>query len=66
MWWGQLRADGSYTYMARGGLYQQWIYVSPVDDVVIVRFAAESADASEPYSWPEIFQTIVNELAAAG
>jgi CubicO group peptidase (beta-lactamase class C family) len=52
--------------MARGGVYQQWIYVSPVDHVVIVRFAAESADANEPYSWPEIFQTITNKLAAVG
>jgi CubicO group peptidase (beta-lactamase class C family) len=63
LWWGQQQSDGSYAYMARGGNYQQWIYVSPVDRVVIVRFAAESADASEPYVWPAIFQTIVKTLA---
>ena len=49
--------------MARGGTYQQWVYVSPADNVVIVRFAAESADASEPYWWPDIFQSIVRSLA---
>jgi hypothetical protein len=52
--------------MARGGIYQQWIYVSPVEHLVIVRFAAEGADAREPYSRPDIFQTVANTLAGAG
>ncbi len=63
LWWGRMRPDGSYSYMARGGMYEQWLYVSPSDDVVIVRFAAESADATEPYSWPDIFQSIAGKLS---
>jgi CubicO group peptidase (beta-lactamase class C family) len=66
LWWGRTRPDGSYAYMARGGVYQQWITVSPVDHLVIVRFAAESADAGEPYFWPDIFQTIANRLDGIG
>jgi CubicO group peptidase (beta-lactamase class C family) len=49
LWWGRVRPDGSYAFMARGNLQQQWIYVSPRDRVVIVRFGLVDNAAD---SWP--------------
>lgn len=55
LWWGQIRPDGSYVYMARGNLQQQWIYISPSDHVVIVRFGLVDGSAD---SWPDIFNNL--------
>ena len=60
-WWGLRRQDGSYAYMARGNLQQHWIYISPRDRVVIVRFGLVDGSAD---SWPEIFETISSKLAS--
>jgi CubicO group peptidase (beta-lactamase class C family) len=60
LWWGQLRPDGSYVYMARGGLQQQWIYVSPRDRVVIVRLGL--VDGSADW-WPDVFQSVTDEVS---
>jgi CubicO group peptidase (beta-lactamase class C family) len=60
-WWGLRREDGSYAYMARGNLQQHWIYVSPRDRVVIVRFGLVDGSAD---SWPDIFETISSKLVA--
>jgi hypothetical protein len=46
--------------MARGNLQQHWIYVSPGDRVVIVRFGLVDGSAD---SWPDIFETISSKLA---
>jgi CubicO group peptidase (beta-lactamase class C family) len=59
-WWGLRRQDGSYAYMARGNLQQHWIYVSPRDRVVIVRFGLVDGSAD---SWPDILETISSKLA---
>jgi CubicO group peptidase (beta-lactamase class C family) len=59
LWWGVHRPDGSYVYLARGGLQQQWIYVSPRDRVVIVRFGLVEGGADW---WPDIFETVSARL----
>jgi CubicO group peptidase (beta-lactamase class C family) len=59
MWWGKLRPDGSYVYMARGGAQQQWIYVSPQDRMVIVRFGLAEGGAD---SWPDVFESLAAGL----
>jgi len=46
--------------MARGNIQQHWVYVSPRDRVVIVRFGLVDGSAE---SWPEIFETISDKLA---
>jgi len=59
LWWGRVRPDGSYVYMARGGLQHQWIYVSPQDRVVIVRFGLVEGAAD---SWPDVFESLIAKL----
>ena len=59
LWWGQTRPDGSYVFMARGNLQQQWIYVSPSDHVVIVRFGL--VDGSADW-WPNVFQNVIDSI----
>ena len=59
-WWGLRHPDGSYAFMARGNIQQHWIYVSPRDSVVIVRFGLVDGSAE---SWPDIFETISDKLA---
>jgi CubicO group peptidase (beta-lactamase class C family) len=60
LWWGQVRPDGSYAFMARGNLQQQWIYVSPRDRVVIVRFGL--VDGSVDW-WPDVFQSVTDAVS---
>jgi CubicO group peptidase (beta-lactamase class C family) len=63
LWWGQIRPDGSYVYMARGGHnvgQLQWIYVSPKDRVVIVQYGLVDGSVD---SWPDVFQTIADALS---
>jgi CubicO group peptidase (beta-lactamase class C family) len=63
LWWGQLRPDGSYAYMARGGHavgQLQWIYVSPKDRVVIVCFGL--VDGSADW-WPDVFQSVTDRVS---
>ena len=54
LWWGMRRPDGSYDFMAQGHL-GQWIFVSPIDSLVIVRFGLDDGGVD---SWVEVFQTI--------
>ena len=58
LWWGRVRPDGSYAFMARGNLQQQWIYVSPRDGIVIVRFGLFDNAAD---SWPDIFESVTDK-----
>ncbi len=64
LWWGKLRPDGSYVYLARGGWNQQWIYVSPQDRVVIVHFGL--LDQGGVDSWPDVFESVVDKLKRSG
>ncbi len=59
MWWGKIRPDGNYVYMARGGMQQQWIYVSPQDRVVIVRFGLVEGGVD---SWPDVFESVIAKV----
>jgi CubicO group peptidase (beta-lactamase class C family) len=63
LWWGKLRPDGSYVYLARGGMNQQWIYVSPQDQVVIVHFGL--LDEGGVNSWPDVFENLVANMKGA-
>jgi hypothetical protein len=54
-----VRQDGSYAFMARGNLQQQWIYVFPRDHIVIVRFGLVDGAAD---SWPDIFERITDSV----
>ena len=63
LWWGRVRPDGSYAFMTRGNLQQQWIYVSPRDRVVIVRFGIVDNAAD---SWPDIFESVIDNVSERG
>lgn len=63
LWWGRTRPDGSYAFMARGNLQQQWIYVSPRDRIVIVRFGLVDQAVD---SWPDIFESVTNKISGRG
>jgi CubicO group peptidase (beta-lactamase class C family) len=58
MWWGRLQDDGSYRYSASGHL-GQYIYVSPKDRVVIVRFGLDEGGIE---SWHAVFDNIITHL----
>jgi CubicO group peptidase (beta-lactamase class C family) len=53
-WWGMPNGDGTYDYVARGHLGQR-VYVSPRDNVVIVRFGIE--DGIE--KWEDVFRNMI-------
>src|SRR5439155_25740167 len=57
MWWGRMRGDGSYDFMARGN-YGQYIYVSPKRNVVIVRFGVERGQVD---SWQQVLQSVADQ-----
>lgn len=61
MWWGYLRADGTYDFAAAGDK-GQYIYVSPANGVVIVRNGIDFGGAG--ISWPELFYRFVEQYAA--
>ena len=55
LWWGQIRAGGTYVLNARGGMGQQWIYVSTSDGVVIVRSGLVEGGVDR---WPDVFEGV--------
>jgi hypothetical protein len=57
-WWGINNADGSYDFFAHGR-YDQFIYVAPRKNVVIVRLG-DALDPSVP--WPLVIHAIVDQL----
>jgi CubicO group peptidase (beta-lactamase class C family) len=54
MWWGRFTPDGGYEYMAQGHL-GQWIYVSPQEKAIIVRFGLDEGGVD---SWAEVFRSL--------
>lgn len=58
MWWGRLRTDGGYDFMAQGHL-GQWIFVCPQANVIIVRFGLDEGGVD---SWAEVFQSLAADL----
>jgi CubicO group peptidase (beta-lactamase class C family) len=57
MWWGKLNDDGTYDYAAQGHL-GQWIYVSPHENTVIVRFGLDDGGVD---SWADVFRSLVEK-----
>lgn len=60
MWWGKVRSDGNYAYMARGGSCQ-FIAVFPSERAVVVRFGLDEGGLS-PDSWFDTFERVIAEL----
>jgi CubicO group peptidase (beta-lactamase class C family) len=58
-WWGKNTPDGSYDFMARGHL-GQLIYVSPRENMVIVRFGPEP---DGDILWADIARAIVDQTS---
>jgi CubicO group peptidase (beta-lactamase class C family) len=58
LWWGKLKPDGSYDYMAQGHL-GQWIAVSPQERVIVVRFGIsdEGVDA-----WEDVIESVIAKV----
>lgn len=57
MWWGKRNEDGTYDYAAQGHL-GQWIYVSPGENMVIVRFGLDNGGVD---SWADVFRSLVEK-----
>jgi len=58
MWWGMPRPDGGHDFAAQGHL-GQWIYVSPQDRVIIVRFGLDDGGVD---SWVDVFQSVIAKV----
>jgi CubicO group peptidase (beta-lactamase class C family) len=61
LWWGMLRPDGSYEYAAQGHL-GQWIYISPQEKAIIVRFGLDEGGVD---SWPEVLREVAAKASRA-
>jgi CubicO group peptidase (beta-lactamase class C family) len=61
MWWGTNKQNGDYDYRA-AGKYGQYVYVSPSNRVVIVRYGRAEGDVE---SWPSILQELADRVGAA-
>ncbi len=57
-WWGKIKPDGSYDYVAQGHLGQR-IYISPQERIVIVRFGTDEGGVDE---WSDVFQSIIAQV----
>jgi CubicO group peptidase (beta-lactamase class C family) len=57
-WWGMVREDGHYEFMASGHLGQN-IFICPQTDLVIVRYGMEQGP---PVSWPEVMRQIEEQV----
>ncbi len=61
MWWGKTGADGDYSFWA-AGKYGQYIFVSPSNNVVIVRYGTGEGNVE---SWGNLFVEIAERVNAA-
>jgi CubicO group peptidase (beta-lactamase class C family) len=59
MWYGRLR-DGQPSNIAAEGDHGQFIYVSPANDLILVRNGTSYGDSST--QWMDAFYTAVNDL----
>lgn len=62
MWWGMNSPDGGYAYRA-AGKYGQYIFDSPQDNVVIVRYGTDEGNVN---FWPDIMMQIAERVGAQG
>jgi CubicO group peptidase (beta-lactamase class C family) len=61
MWWGTQRDHDTYDFRA-AGKYGQYIYVSPRDHVVIVRYGTDEGDVA---AWWDVFASIAERVTSA-
>jgi CubicO group peptidase (beta-lactamase class C family) len=57
-WWGMRTGDGSYDFVARGNLGQA-IYVSPGENMVVVRLGNEG---DPDVSWPGVIRSLIDAM----
>ena len=57
-WWGKLRENGYYDYLAIGHL-GEYIFVRPDQNIVIVRLGVENGP---DVVWPQVFQNLSDKL----
>jgi hypothetical protein len=53
-WWGRVKPDGSYDFIARGHVRQS-IYASPQNNTVVVRYGISGKGVD---SWEEILASV--------
>jgi CubicO group peptidase (beta-lactamase class C family) len=58
LWWGKIRQDGAYDYMAWGA-QGEFILVSPTARAVVVRFGIDEGAVD---SWPEVLLEVISRL----
>ncbi len=58
LWWGRIRADGSYDYMAWGA-QGEFIFISPKARAVVVRFGIDEGAVD---SWANVFEEVIAKL----
>jgi CubicO group peptidase (beta-lactamase class C family) len=63
MWWGQRRPDGGHDFSARGN-HGQYVFVSPSNAVVIVRFGRRYGQPAG--AWMRSFEALADALGPAG
>ena len=58
LWWGKLKPDGSYDYMAQGKR-GQWIVVSPQERMVVVRFGIDDEGVD---AWEDVIESMIAKV----
>jgi CubicO group peptidase (beta-lactamase class C family) len=58
LWWGKLKPDGSYDFMAQGKR-GQWIVVSPQARIVVVRFGIDNEGVD---AWEEVLESVIAKV----
>ena len=58
LWWGKLKPDGSYDFMAQGKR-GQWIVVSPQARVVVVRFGIDDEGVD---AWEDMLESVIAKV----
>ncbi len=58
LWWGKVRPDGSYAFMAWGA-QGEFIYIVPQERVVVVRFGIDLGKVS---AWDKVFEAVVAKI----
>ncbi len=58
LWWGKLKPDGSYDFMAQGKR-GQWIVVSPQERLVVVRFGTDDEGVD---AWEDVIESVIAKV----
>ena len=61
MWWGIQRDENTYDFMALGN-HGQFIYISPTQDLIIVRFGESYGEFGGAQGWVDIFINFADGL----